>query len=493
MNFVINLEYKPNIPLFKRLSDALKNAIIEGRLAPGEAMPSTRDLSVTLKISRATVLRAIDDLQNQGFVNAIAGSGLFVSDNLPINEQTDQTVLAFAGAARKKSVKLSDYAIRVQQQQSEMKSHWLDKLPQIDYGGPPADLTPFKEWERLTKRHCRATDISDLGDTIQPFGYPPLQEALAAYLHRSRAVKCSANQVAVFSTKQLRFELIVRLLVDQGDHVAVEEPGYPEARYMLSSHGAKLHHIPTDSQGMLVDRVTESDQRFKFVYVTPSHQDPTGAVLSIDRRRQLLDWAQRTGTFVIEDDYDCEYRYGRKTLPSLQALDGGDCVIYLASFWKVLYRLVNFGVAVFPRRLLSVAEKAKMEMERYLPVVEQVALADLINEGHLERCVRKAQSKLSVKRQALTYALTKHMKGLLNIAEEGGGTHQIVKFKTAVDDAKIIAFGNQCGLTIMCTSAYYVLEAHTGEFMLPFADIDTERIDKVVSLWASMIEESVLA
>lgn len=493
MNFVINLEYKPNIPLFKRLSDALKNAIIEGRLGPGEAMPSTRDLSATLKISRATVLRAIDDLQNQGFVNAVAGSGLFVSDNLPINEQTGETAPKVAVALQQKSVKLSEYANRVQQQQSEMKLHWLDKLPQIDHGGPPTDLTPFKEWERLTKRHCRATDISELGDTIRPFGYPPLQEALAAYLHRSRAVKCNANQVAVFSSKQLRFELVARLLIDQGDHVAVEEPGYPEARYMLTSHGARLHHIPTDSEGMVVEKVTESDQRFKFVYVTPSHQDPTGAVLSIDRRRKLLDWAQRTGTFIVEDDYDCEYRYGRKTLPSMQAIDGGDCVIYLASFWKILHRLVNFGIAVFPRRLLSVAEKAKMEMERYLPVVEQVALADLINEGHLERCVRKAQSKLSVKRQALIYALTRHMKGLLNIAEEGGGTHQIVKFKTAVDDAKIIAFGNQSGLTIMCTSAYYVLDARTGEFMLPFADIDTDAIDMVVTRWASMIEESILA
>lgn len=456
-------------------------------------MPSTRDLSITLKISRATVLRAIDDLQNQGLVIAVAGSGLFVSDNLPIDGRSNEPTPTLAGASQHKSVRLSEYANRVQQQQNEMKLHWLDKLAQIDHGGPPCDLTPFKEWERLTKRHCRATDISELGDTIQPFGYPPLQEALAAYLHRSRAVKCNANQVAVFSTKQLRFELIARLLIDQGDHVAVEEPGYPEARYMLASHGATLHHMPTDSEGMVVDRVIESDQRFKFVYITPSHQDPTGAVLSIHRRRKLLEWAQRTGTFLIEDDYDCEYRYGRKTLPSMQAIDGGDCVIYLASFWKVLYRLVNFGVAVFPMRLLSVAEKAKMEIERYLPVVEQVALADLINEGHLELCVRKAQSKLSVKRQALTYALTKHMKGLLHIAEEGGGTHQIVKFKSAVDDAKIIAFGNQCGLTIMSTAAYYVLEAHSGEFMLPFADIDPESIDKVVSLWASMIEDSVLA
>jgi len=491
LNFVINLEYKPNIPLYKRLSDALKNAIREGRLEPGEAMPSTRDLSETLKISRATVLRAIDDLVDQGYINAKAGSGLFVSDELPVGDQLHDNSQTVSSAAR--SVKFSKYAQRVQRQQKELKTNWLERLPEIDHGGPPLDLTPIKEWERLTKLHCRATDISELTDTIQPFGYPPLQEAVAAYLHRSRAVKCTANQVAVFSSKQLRFELVVRLLIDAGDHVAIEEPGYPEARYMLKAHGAEIHCIPVDNEGMMVDKLIELNQQIKFVYVTPSRQDPTGAVLSIERRRQLLEWAQRTGTYLIEDDYDCEYRYARKALPSMQAIDGGDCVIYLASFWKVLFPLVNFGIVVFPKRLLSVAEKAKMETERYLPVVEQVVLTDLINEGHLERCIRRTQSKLAVKRQALNQALFKHLKERLTILEEGGGTHQIVRFKGRADAEQILACSKKCGLPIISTAAYYVSQSQKNEFMLTFADIDDQTIEATVERWAAMIEETSLA
>ena len=177
----------------------------------------------------------------------------------------------------------------------------------------------------------------------------------------------------------------------------------------------------------------------------------------------------------------------------MQAIDGGDCVIYLASFWKVLFPLVNFGIVVFPKRLLSVAEKAKMETERYLPVVEQVVLTDLINEGHLERCIRRTQSKLAVKRQALNQALFKHLKERLTILEEGGGTHQIVRFKGRADAEQILACSKKCGLPIISTAAYYVSQSQKNEFMLTFADIDDQTIEATVERWAAMIEETSLA
>lgn len=487
MNLVLNLEYNPRLSLSKRLAQALRRAIAEERLLPGDALPSTRDLSVNMKMSRSTVLSALEELVEEGLILSVPGSGYYVEQLAPEKLPAESSKGTESNRGKQFApLELTDYALRVQQVHEGMKIDWLDKLPEINFGAIPSKLTPHKEWDRMLRRYCRAADIDTLNPTIQPFGYPPLREAVAAYLHRARAVKCTNDQVAIFSTKQLRLELITRILVNPGDHVAFEEPGYAEAKYVMKAHGAIIRPVPTDNAGILIDELFKNPDPVKLIYVTPSHQDPTGPVMPLERRKKLLHWAYRTGTIIIEDDYDCEYRYGQKALPSLQALDEFDNVIYLASLWKSLF-MIGFGFAVFPKRLSAIAEMAKMEMERYLPVAEQVALTDLINEGHLEKYLRKSQSKLAMRRQELIFALTRHFKNHLFICAESAGTHLLVRFEK-FDDESILAAAKSAKVAIMSTASYYENAPCKGEFILPFAYYEKEEIELRIKRWSDEIE-----
>ncbi len=424
----------------------------------------------------------MEELVEEGLIIALPGSGYYVKETDIVEDFQPSLNSEFT-----KPLRLSEFAKRVRDVHAEMQTRWLEKLPDINYGTIPSTLTPHKEWERMMRRYCRATDIDTLTPTIQPFGYPPLREAVAAYLHRARAVKCDNRQVAIFSSKQLRLELITRILINPGDYVAFEEPAYAEAKYLLKAHGAIIRPVATDEQGLVVDELFKDATPVKMIYVTPSHQDPTGSVMSLERRKKLLHWAYKTGTIIIEDDYDCEYRYGKKSLPSLQALDEFDNVIYLASIWKSL-SLVGFGFTVFPRRLADVAQMAKMEMEKYLPVAEQVALTDLINEGHLEKYLRKSQAKLALRRQEMILALAKYFKNRLSLFSEGAGTHLVVRFISTSENL-VVETAKVAGISIMSTASYYEESPRQGEFMLPFACYQNAEVDTRVKKWADELKK----
>jgi len=482
MSLAINLEYQPYVPLFRRLSDALRRAILEGRLRNGDALPSTRELSTTMKISRATVLKAFDDLETQGLVRSRPGKGLFVSYE-PSVEITFEERLPV-----QKTVQFSAYAQRVIALR-DYKS--IVHLPATNFGGPPADLSPLHEWRQLLFRYCRrsflseSSELSQISDEMEPFGFEPLRQALAAYLHRARAVRSTADQIAVFSTKQARLELIARILLDEGDLVAFEEPGYPEARHLFSSHGARVLNVPVEADGIDVDWLMEKQLPIKFVYVTPSHQDPTGITMSMEKRLKLLDWARSNGAYIIEDDYDCEYNYGKQSMPSLMGLDRHDSVIYLASLWKVLYQVNRFGIVVLPQSLTPAAVQAKLHMERHLPLLEQLVLTDFINEGLLERHIRRTQQRLAKRRQIIIHALSKHMQTFLTVPKEAAGMHLIVKFFEGVSETDIESSAHECGVTLTGTSAYYALENRCHrEYMLPFAGIDEAATEEAISNWA---------
>ncbi len=246
-------------------------------------------------------------------------------------------------------------------------------------------MTPINQWKRLLLAQYQLPTIERDAYAIEPLDYPPLKEAIAAYLHRFRAVRAKADRVVVFASKQLRLDAVARVLVSPGDYVAFEEPGYWEARTALQSLGANIVPIPVDNHGLVVDELSASPHRFKLVYVTPSHQDPTGVTMSLERRVSLLEWANKTGAFIVEDDYDSEYRYGGRWLPSLQGLDRYDCVIYLGSLWKVLFQAVRFGFIVIPNCLRPVTRQAKMQLERHLPLLEQLALTEFISGGRDSR------------------------------------------------------------------------------------------------------------
>ncbi len=491
MDLVINLEYKPSIPLYRRLSDAIRRAIIEGRLKPGESMPSVRDLAVTMQVSRTTILKAFDDLQKQDYVMTISGAGSYVCDPLPgeLADMRDSVVRPSTGSVegQQKTILFSKYGQRVLQTANFQRLR-LEQLSQINFCGPPLDLTPLTKWRQLLLRHCRLRDIAQLAHAREPLGYPPLRDAVSAYLHRARALKYSPEQLIVFASQQFKLEIPARLLIDPGDLVALEEPGYPDARMCLGAHGAAFINIPVDEEGIDVNYLTALSRKLKCVYVTPSHQDPTGVVMSLSRRKQLLDWADKTGTLIIEDDYDSEYRYGGEELPSLHGLDRGDNVIYISSLWKVLFPMVRMGFLVVPRCLIRPVLLAKMQTERNLPLLEQFALTDFINEGHLEKHIKRTKSIYAKRRQILIHALTVHLKNIVSLSAESAGLHLLVHVESRHSDQQLIETAMQSQLSLMSTSLYYSGAHKPGEFLMPFAHLHEEEIEENVFSWSQFIK-----
>lgn len=484
MDFVINLEYRSSVPVYRRASDAIRKAIIEGRLKPGQVMPSVRDLASGLQISRATVLKALDDLQKQKYINTVSGSGTYVCDPLP--GETFEPNLETDDSAEIYHTSLSEYGQRVLESAGFQKRR-LEQLAQIQFCGPPLALTPLSKWRQLLVRHCKLKDLAHLAHAREPLGYAPLRDALSAYLHRARGVKYSPELLVVFASQQFKLEIPARLLVDPGDVVAIEEPGYPDARMCLGSHGAKLVSVPIDNQGLDVSYLEKLSQPLKCVYVTPSHQDPTGIVMSMERRLRLLDWARRSNTLIIEDDYDSEYRYGNDPLPSLHGLDPAENVIYISSLWKILFPMVRMGFLVIPRRLHRPVLLAKLQTERNLPLLEQFALTDFINEGHLEKHIKRTMSVYARRRQALIQSLTRHCRDTVVLPSESAGMHLLIQVQSRHSDRRIIEAAEDWNLSLMSTELYYSGISEPGEFLMPFGHLDESRLDANVRGWSQFI------
>lgn len=485
MDFVINLEYRKSVPIYRRASDSIRKAIIDGRLKPGEMMPSVRDVASGLKIARSTVLKAFEDLQKQKYITTVKGSGTFVCDPLPGErfEQDPQAESLFTAHP----IELSQYGERVLETAGFQRRR-LEQLAQLQFCGPPLELTPISKWRQLLVRHCKLRDLAHLAHAKEPLGYPPLRDALSAYLHRARGVKYSPELLVIFASQQFKLEIPARLLIDPGDVIAIEEPGYPDARMCLASHGAKFLNVPIDQEGLDVNYLEKTSQPVKCVYVTPSHQDPTGVVMSLERRRQLLAWARRSNALIIEDDYDSEYRYGNELLPSLHGLDQGENVIYISSLWKVLFPMVRLGFLVVPKRLLRPVLLAKMQTERNLPLLEQFALTEFINEGHLESHIRKTLSTYSKRRQSLVSALTRHARDVVTLPYETGGMHLLIRVKSRHSDRRLLEAAQSWDLSLMSTELYYAGEAEPGEFLMPFGHLDDRTLDRRVHGWAQFIK-----
>lgn len=488
MDAIIQLEYNTRLAPYRRFSDALRKAIVTGRLKPGEAVPSARELAAKLGLSRSTVLRGFEDLEHQGYVQSVSGRGTFVSHKLPgsfaYTNLKGQAVSPLCQPVP--PIEYSAYGRRLQSSTADE----IDQAALIDLlevARPPINLLPIAQWRPALLRHCQLRDLSKLAYEVQPFGYPPLREALAAFCTRSRAVPCDAEQVVVFSGGQYRIDILGTILLDPGNRVAMEEPGYPVARNTLAAYGAEIVPVPVDQQGIDVDYLTSLARAPKLVYITPSHQDPTGAVLSLARRRQLLEWAGKSGAFILEDDYDCEYRYGGRPLPSVKSLDESGCVIYVASFWRTLFPVLRMGFLIVPRCLLKTLELAKRKVERDLPLIEQFALTDFINEGHLERHIRRTRQIYDRRRAALVQALRRHFGQRIAMPAESAGLHVLVQVRSSLGDDVVLELARAASLPLASTRAYYLGQARLGEFILAFAHLEEETIDGAVRLWAETL------
>jgi len=337
----------------------------------------------------------------------------------------------------------------------------------------------LKLWRRLLSRHCRfSSDI--FGYAQDSRGYEPLREAIASYISRSRAVQCKPDQVIIVSGSQQALDLVTRLLINRGDWIAMEEPGYLGARRIFLAQGACLHPIAVDESGLMVKSLVTAPGAIKLVYVTPSHQFPTGAVLSLPRRLELLAWAQKTGATIIEDDYDSEYRYCDRPIPALQGLGSSDSVVYIGTFSKVLFPALRMGYLVVPPSLVQVCDRAKWLTDRQSPLLEQYVLTDFIKEGHLERHIRRMRNLYDQRRRTLVQCLLQHLGEQVTILGENAGLHLMIRLHTHLSEQDILNRAAQVGVGLVSASFYYLKSGSRNEFVLGYTELDEPQIQQGV-------------
>ncbi|WP_414622838.1 PLP-dependent aminotransferase family protein [Calothrix sp. CCY 0018] len=486
MDLAITLDNNSSKPLHQQLYEQLRQAILTGRLTPGERIPSTRFLAKSLSISRFTVTTSYEQLLSEGYLETVMGSGTFVCQQIP-DDLTQSNPIENIEKTNSSSIKLSKYGETLVNIKNVPRIAEAKLEINFRYGTPALSEFPIKLWRRLLSRYCNA-NLNWLDYSTEPLGYQPLREAIAHYLTRSRAVNCKPEQILITNGTQQALDLILRLLISPGETIAIENPGYLSARIIFETQNAQILPVRVDNSGLVVEELANyTEQNIRLVYVTPSHQFPTGAILSLPRRLELLNWAQQTGGLIIEDDYDSEFRYGEKPIPALQGLDKSDSVLYIGTFSKVLFPSLRIGYLVLPKSLVKIFTRAKWLNDRHLPILEQQVLAEFIESGHLDRHIIKMRSIYDKRRQVLVKALKKHFGKQAKILGEKGGIHLMVCFKSKLNDEEIIQRAASLGIGMMSANPHYLATHSKGEFIFGYGELTETQLTEGIHRLAQII------
>ncbi|MEZ6094419.1 MAG: PLP-dependent aminotransferase family protein [Pirellulaceae bacterium] len=425
---LVRLDRRKSTPLTAQLYNSLRRAIESGMLSKGFRLPSTRDFAVQLSVSRTTVVNAFEQLMAEGYLTGEVGRGTHVSDRLPEESlmarfyQTEQPAKAKeVKQARRSPTPLSTLGKSLAII-DPTKLFGSNELKPFRASVPALDAFPVSRWSQIVRKTWRDIDVNSLsyGDAE---GYLPLRCAIANYVRGFRGVRCTEDQVMIVSGTQQAFDVITRLVVEPGDKVLMESPGYPRAKQAFQSAGAKLVHVPVDQQGLCVDWAREHAMDARLAYVTPSHQFPLGVTMTIERRMQLIELASQHEIWIVEDDYDSEFRYAHRPIPALQGLDSGDRTIYVGSFSKIIYPSLGVGFAIVPPSLIDGFKKTLYLAGRPPSLVDQIVLTQFIEEGHFARHLRRMRTVHEARRSALVSGLQKHLGDVLKIVGADAGLH----------------------------------------------------------------------
>ena len=460
-------------PLHQQVYSQLRWAILSGRLSSGQRLPASRVLAKSFGLSRTTVLQGYEQLISEGYLQARPGAGTYVCTQLP--ELLLEAEPAKPPPQPAVEIPLSAYGKRVNQ--LSLTSFKESFEISFRYGHPAIDLFPVGLWRKLLSKHCRET-TQWLKYSENSLGHWPLRKAVAGYLQQSRAVRCAPEQVIITNGSQQALNLIVQLLINSTDSVAIEEPGYRGARHIFKASGATLLPMPLDQHGLIVDRLVRHDETPRLIYVTPSHQFPTGALLSLPRRLALLQWAWKTGALVVEDDYDSEYRYSGRPIPSLQGLDSHSSVLYVGTFSKVMFPGIRLGYLVVPKSLVETFSQAKWLADRQPPTLTQYALTEFITAGYLERHIRKMRMHYERRRNTLVQALYRDFGNDVTILGDSAGLHVMAKLPINLNDDEVIARAASVGVEMCSARIQYEEPCNMGEFVFGYTDINETEIEQ---------------
>jgi GntR family transcriptional regulator/MocR family aminotransferase len=472
----LSVDRSSGTPLHRQIYDGIRRAILDGLLRPGERVSSTRHLALELAVSRLPVLTAYDQLLHEGYLEGRVGSGTFVSAALPDDllriQPAPDAAAGSAGARR-----TSRSAPRVPE---------YEGLGPFRMSLPALDQFPHAAWARLVARHAHALTHAQMayGD---PAGLLPLRVAIADHLRFARGVRCEAEQVLIVAGSQAALRLAAAVLLARGDRVAVEEPGYPGARSALAAGGAELVPLQVDEEGMSVAALRTCGRRVRAAYVTPSHQYPLGMSMTAARRLALLDWAVRKKAWVLEDDYDSEYRYVSRPLPALQGMDTHERVVYLGTFSKVLFPAMRVGYLVVPPSLWQRFVDARQAFDLFPPTLYQLALAEFLREGHFARHLRQMRGVYLARRDALLTGLARYCGDRVAVHNADAGLHVAVRLSAGLDDRDVVRRMAGRGLTATALSTCYAGTSRRSGLLLGFGGSTERRV-----LEATRLLEEVL-
>ncbi|WP_439611958.1 PLP-dependent aminotransferase family protein [Reyranella sp.] len=468
-------------PLHRQIGEQMRRAILEGRLKPGTRLPSSRLMAQDLDCARGTVVLAFDQLVAEGYVVSHAGSAMSVAADLPdemltvprIGPSPPRSTAAKPAVARRARALLADAPSPA------------PAGPPLAFptGQPDREAFPFALWAKLLEREWRRPGVEGAG-AVHPFGHAGLREAIAAYLGVARGFTCDPGSIIVTTGIRHGLSLFAEVALDAGDTAWIEEPGFVGVREALSTAGVRAVPVAIDESGFAPEAALARAPEARLAVVAPAHHFPLGTVLGLQRRLELLSWAERTGGWIAEDDFDGEYRYSGRPLPPLRSLDRAGRVAYFSSFSKLLFPALRLSFLVLPPSLVEATEQIMDRVSVRAPLLGQGALARFIAEGHLASHLRRTRQLYAGRREALLDAAARHLDGLLIVAPDPGGMHLIAsptpRLGPRFDDVVVTAAAAAAGLIVQPLSVCYAGPARRHGLILGYAGTPEAEIDRAV-------------
>jgi len=483
------------VALYRWLYEELRSAILAGHLRSGMRLPATRDLAVQYHLSRPTVVTAFEQLRSEGYVEGRVGSGTYVSKTLPDELLHAPRTLAKA-KTRTRKVRLSGYAHRLRLARAgEGTLAPTLTAPGSDYrparafraNQPALDQFPTALWAQVAARRMRRVSAQLLAGG-EALGYRPLREAVADYLNTSRGVKCTADQVVIISGVQQALDRAAHLLLDRGDRVWMENPGYPGAAAAFRAVGARICAVAVDSEGLNLE-AGEKTPNPRLVYVTPAHQFPLGLTMSLPRRLSLLEWAGKAGAIIFEDDYDSEYRYSGRPIPALQGFDRSESVIFAGSFTDVLFPALRLGYMVLPSSLVDIFAAAEAVSTHHPPLMDQAILCDFIREGHFARHVRRMRELYAERLSVLLESARSKLRGLVEIPPIEAGLRTVGWLQHGISAERAAQTAAEHNVEVVSLRRYAHGRIRREGLVLGFAAVDAQELKRGVEELARALED----
>lgn len=463
-------------PIQKQIYVALRDLILRGVLGSGAKLPATRELAKSLAISRNTAVRVYEQLHSEGYVETRQGSRTYVAELPYVVERPDEAANEDATASLSALVMAFD---------SDSRVNFRPKSAMLRPSTPDTAVFPFKTWNRIAANQLLHRNV-ELLNYNYPFGYPPLQEAISKYLQAYRGVRCEPSQVLVTNGAQSGIDLLSRVLIERGDVVWMEEPGYVNARLVFGAAGADVHPWRVTDAGWAMTNLPARAP--KVIYTTPSSQHPLGLTMRIDQRLRLLEIAHKHGAWIIEDDYDSEYRLNGRSTPAMQGNDTFGRTIYVGTFAKTMFPAIRVGFVVLPKSIAKRVMRVALYSGNQAPLPVQATLANFIVNGHFARHLRRTR-KLYAHRRVRFLNLSEQLLGQwLEPMDSDVGIQIAFRFRKPVDDVAIARAANHHNLNVIPLSRYYSGPPMPGLFM-GYAALDDATMQKGLETLATVLAQ----